>query len=114
MSRFWPHKLASMFVSGILAQKYDLDAPTLRMRNPPMGSMPFFNNSATPEIRNGELILVAGWLLRKLLEFGVPLENGKTESDALDALVEAMGDETGKSSKIVDVIDEYYKFSDEA
>jgi len=110
----WPKTLASRIVSGYFALKYDLVASDLRRHNPPMGSMPFFNNSASPAIRRGELQLVAGKLLKFLKEMGIPLEKGSSDSAAHGALVSAMEVEDAPSSGMVVAIDEHYRFKDEA
>ncbi len=118
----WPDTVAAKIVSRYIAVRYDLDAITLRRFDPPMGSMPFFNNSATGEIRRGELILVAGSMLKSLEEMGIPLEGKKLEggkgaddvkAGALEELADAMNVENANSSKMVAVIDDYYKFRDE-
>ena len=110
----WPKNLASKIVSGYIALKWDLVASDLRRFNPPMGSMPFFNNSASPLIRRGELQLVAGKMLKFLREMGIPLEKGSSDSQAQDSLVAAMEGENSPSSGMVNAIDEHFRFRDEA
>lgn len=109
----WPKNLASRVISGYIAIKYDVIASDLRRLDPPMGAMPFFNNSASPQIRHSELQLFAGKLLKFLSELGIPLEKGKTHAKANDALVLAMEVETAPSAGMVTAVDSHYRFKDE-
>src|SRR5687768_11673843 len=109
----WPNNLAAKVLSGYIHLKYDVRASDLRRFNPPMGAMPFFNNSASPDIRRAELFLVAGNMLRFLQELGVPFEEGKNAGGAHKELVDAMEVETAPSSCMVDAIDKNYHFRDE-
>jgi hypothetical protein len=110
----WPNSLAARVMSGYIHLKYDVRASDLRRFNPPMGALPFFNNSASPQIRRAELALVAGNMLKFLQEMGIPLERGTTTHSAHTALVDALEVETAPSSDMVTVIDEHYRFRDEA
>lgn len=109
----WPNTLAAKVMSGYIHLKYDVRASDLRRFNPPMGALPFFNNSASPQIRRAELALVAGNMLRFLQDMGIPLEKQKTSHAAHGALVAALEVETAPSSDMVTVIDEHYRFRDE-
>ena len=111
----WPPSLAAKIISGYIAREYDIDAITIRRYNPPMGSMPFFDNDAPPAIRKGELVLVAGALLKFLTGLGIPYEDDDREDDdeIMTDLIEAMVDAEAPSSGMVEVIDTYYRFRDE-
>ena len=106
----WPDSLAAALISGYIARRFDKDALTIRRYNPPMGAMPFFNNSASPGIRYSELILFAGTLLKFLTELKVPREDEASVDDAMKELATEMSKEDSPSSKMVEVIDKYYKF----
>jgi hypothetical protein len=109
----WPNTLASKVLSGYFHLKYDLRASDLRRFNPPMGAMPFFNNSASPQIRHAELAMVASSILKFLQEVGVPTEPKKTVAQAQMALLAVLEVEDCPSSNMVTVIDEHYRFTDE-
>lgn len=109
----WPPTLAAKIISKYIADRYDMDAITIRRYNPPMGAMPFFNNSASPGIRRGELTLVAGSILKALIEMDIPLEKNKSYDDAMDGLVAELEKEDSDSSQIVVIIDQCYRFRDE-
>jgi len=109
----WPNNLAAKIVSGYIGLKYDVLATDLRRFNPPMGALPFFNNSASPDIRRAELGLVAGKLIKFLQDMGLKFEAGKNATSAHRELVAAMEVEQAPSSNIVDVIDAHYHFQDE-
>ena len=110
----WPDTLAAKLISGYIARRFDMDAITIRRFDPPMGAMPFFNNSATPDIREAELTLFAGTLLKFLTELAVPLEGGADEDDALTELVKNMSKEDSHSSQMVVAVDNHYRFQDES
>ena len=109
----WPNNLAAKIVSGYIGQKYDIVSTDLRRFNPPMGALPFFNNSASPLIRKAELALVAGGILKFLQELEMPLERGKTLESAHTQLVDALVKEKRPSSDMIVVIDDHFKFRDE-
>ncbi len=109
----WPKTLAAKLISGFIARRFDMDAITIRRFDPPMGAMPFFNNSATADIREAELTLFGGTLLKFLTELAVPLEDGASEDDALSELVAEMSNENSPSSKMVEAVDNHYRFRDE-
>jgi len=109
----WPDTLAAKLISGFIARRFDMDAITIRRFDPPMGAMPFFNNSATPDMRKFELQQFAGPLLKFLTDLAVPLEDGAKDDEALDELVTEMSTENSPSSKMVAAIDKYYRFQDE-
>jgi hypothetical protein len=109
----WPNTLAAKVVASYIHLKYDISASDLMFFNPPMGAMPFFNNSASKEIRHAELGLIAGKMLRFLTDIGVPLEAGKTAEDAHAALLESMEGETSPSSGMAVAVDDHYRFVDE-
>ena len=109
----WPKNVAAKIVSGYIGLKYNISPAVLRLQDPPMGALPFFNNSASDEIRRAELALALGGLLKHLEELGVPRETGKTAAQALEALVAVAIVEANRSAKIVHVVDEYFRFVDE-
>ena len=109
----WPNSVAAKVLASYIHLKFDISASDLMFFNPPMGAMPFFNNSASSTIRRAELKLVAGRFLRFLDEIGVPLEADKTKIGAHTGLVDAMEVENAPSSDMVKVIDEHYRFMDE-
>jgi hypothetical protein len=110
----WPNTVAAKIVAGYIHLKYDVSASDLMFFNPPMGAMPFFNNSASTQIRRAELALVAGRILRHLADLGVLLEPGNTHAKAHDKLLEAMEGENQPSSGMVAAVDDHYRFADEA
>jgi hypothetical protein len=110
----WPNSVAAKVLASYIHLKFDVSASHLMLFNPPMGAMPFFNNSSSKEIRHAELSLVAGSLLKFLTEISIPLEDGATLDDALATLVVAMEVETAPSSDMVTVIDVHFRFVDEA
>jgi hypothetical protein len=109
----WPSTVAAKVIASYIHLKFDLSAADLMFFNPPMGAMPFFNNSASKEIRHAELALVAGKMLRFLTDLRIPLEAGTTAAQAHAALLAAMEDETGLSSEMGVAVDEHYRFVDE-
>ena len=109
----WPKNVASKIVSGYIGLKYNISPAVLRLQDPPMGALPFYNNGASEEIRRAELSLAFGGLLKHLEELGVPRESGHTAAGALKELVEVGIVEANRSAKIVAVVDENYKFVDE-
>jgi hypothetical protein len=109
----WPNSVAAKVLASYIRLKFDISAADLMFFNPPMGAMPFFNNSASPDIRRAELALFGGRFLGFLDDIGVPLEEDMTREDALEELVIAMADEKAPSSGMVAVIDEHYRFVDE-
>jgi hypothetical protein len=109
----WPNNLAAKIVSGYIGQKYDVLSSALRRFNPPMGAMPFFNNSASPFIRKAELALVAGGILKFLEELEIPLENDRTLDSAHTKLLEVLVKERRPSSDMIAIIDDHFKFRDE-
>lgn len=109
----WPETLAAKVLASYIHLKYDLSAALLRAMNPPMGALPFYNNSASPEIRAAELAMVAASFQKFLLEIGVPLHKGKTQLKAHDGLVASMIDENAPSSGMALVVDDFYRFLDE-
>jgi hypothetical protein len=106
----WPNTVAAKVLASYIHLKYDISPADLMFFNPPMGSMPFFNNSASPDSRRGELALFAGRFLGFLDDIQVPLEPGMKRQDAHALLLEAMLKESAPSSTMVDVIDEHYRF----
>lgn len=110
----WPTTVAAKVIASYIHLKFDISASDLMFFNPPMGAMPFFNNSASPEIRRAELALMAGKMLRFLMDIGVPLEPGQTAEDAHAQLLAAMEGETAPSSGMAVAVDEHYRFVDEA
>lgn len=110
----WPNNLAAKIVSGYIGLKYDILASDLRRFNPPMGALPFYNNSASPEIRRAELGLVAGKMIKFLTEMGLKFEPGRNATTAHTQLVAAMEPENAPSADIVKVIDANFRFMDEA
>ena len=74
----WPNTVAAKVIASYIHLKFDLSAADLMFFNPPMGAMPFFNNSASKEIRHAELALVSGKMLRFLTDLRIPLEADKT------------------------------------
>lgn len=109
----WPNNIASKILAGYIHLKYDVSPSDLMLFNPPMGAMPFFNNSASPEIRRFELELVAGKILKFLTELVIPLEAGKTLIQAQTALVSSMLQEDAPSSGMAVAINDHYRFIDE-
>lgn len=110
----WPNTLAAKILASYLHLKYDLSAADVRFFNPKMGAMPFFNNSATPDVRHDELALVAGAMLKFLFEIGVGFEPGHGAASAHSELLAAMEPETNLSSEMVAAIDANYRFMDES
>lgn len=110
----WPNCVAAKVIASYIHLKFDISASDLMLFNPPMGAMPFFNNSASKEIRRAELTLVAGRMLRFLTDLGIPLEADKTADEALTDLLIAMEDENGPSSGMAIAVDDHYRFVDEA
>jgi hypothetical protein len=51
----WPNSVAAKVLASYIRLKFDISAADLMFFNPPMGAMPFFNNSASPDIRHAEL-----------------------------------------------------------
>jgi hypothetical protein len=109
----WPNTVAAKVIASYIHLKFDISAADLMFFNPPMGAMPFFNNSASKEIRHAELTLVAGRMLRFLADLRIPLEAGKTADAAHGRLLEAMEDESGPSSEMAVAVDEHFRFVDE-
>lgn len=109
----WPKIVAAKIISGYIARKYDMDAINIRRFNPPMGAMPFFNNSASSGIRDKGHELFAGSLLKFLAGLEIPFEDGGSAKDAMSELVGKMSNEETNSSEIVTVIDKHYRFRDE-
>jgi hypothetical protein len=99
----WPKNVAAKVVSGYIGLKYNVSPSLLRIQDPPMGALPFFNNSATPQTRKAELALALGGLLKHLEELDVPLEKRRTANAALNALVAAAEVEASPSSQLVTV-----------
>jgi hypothetical protein len=110
----WPDKLASKMLAAYLRLRFGMSAGELMLRNPPMGAMPFFNNSASPEIRLAELGLVAGGILRFFAELQIPFEQGRNLGVAHRDLLQVMLSEMSPSAVMAAVIDDNYRFSDEA
>lgn len=110
----WPNTVAAKVIASYIHLKYDLSASDLMFFNPPMGAMPFFNNSASKEIRRAELALVSGRILRFLTDVGIPLEPGKTAEAAHAELLAAMEGETAPSSGMAISVDDNFRFVDEA
>ena len=109
----WPNTLAAKVIASYIHLKFDISASDLMFFNPPMGAMPFFNNSASKEIRHAELGLVAGRMLRFLKDLSVPLEAGQTAEGAHEQLVAAMEVETGPTSAMAVAVNDHYRFVDE-
>lgn len=109
----WPNNLAAKIVSGYIGQKFDILSTDIRRFNPPMGAMPYFNNSASPFIRKAELALVAGGILKFLTELEIPLEPQHTLESAHEQLVDAMVRERRPSSDMILIIDRHFRFRDE-
>ncbi len=109
----WPDTLAAKIISGYIARKYDMDDITIRRFDPPMGAMPFFNNSASPDIREAELTLFGGQMLKFITELAVPLEDESSADKALSELVTEMAKEKSPSSQMVIAVDKHYRFRDE-
>lgn len=109
----WPNTVAAKVIASYIHLKYDLSSSDLMFFNPPMGAMPFFNNSASKEIRRAELALVAGKMLRFLTDVAIPLEPGKTLEGAHAELLAAMEGETAPSSGMAVAIDDNFRFVDE-
>ena len=109
----WPNNLAAKIVSGYIGLKYYILSSALRRFNPPMGALPFYNNSASPFIRKAELALAAGGILKFLQELEIPLEKNKTLESAHDELVAALVKERRPSSDMILIIDDHFKFRDE-
>ena len=109
----WPNKLASKMLASYIRMKFGVSAGELLRRNPPMGAMPFYNNSASPEIREAELGLVAGEIVRHFAELRIPFEKGRTANKAHGDLLAAMLEETAPSSGMAIAIDDNYRFRDE-
>jgi peptidoglycan hydrolase-like protein with peptidoglycan-binding domain len=110
----WPNNIASKVLASYIHLKYDVSPSDLMFFNPPMGAMPFFNNSASPEIRRFELELIAGKISKFLTELLIPLEAGKTLIQAQTALLTSMLPEDALSSGMAKAIDDHYRFVDEA
>jgi hypothetical protein len=110
----WPNTVAAKVIASYIHLKYDISASDLMFFNPPMGAMPFFNNSASKEIRRAELALVAGKILRFLTDVGIPLEPGRKADVAHAELLAAMEGETAPSSGMAVSVDDNYRFVDEA
>ena len=109
----WPNNLAAKIVSGYIGQKFDILSTDIRRFNPPMGALPFYNNSASPFIRKAELALVAGGILKFLEELEIPLEKSRTVESAHEQLVDAMVRERRPSSDMIEIIDDHFRFRDE-
>jgi len=109
----WPNTVAAKVIASYIHLKFDISASDLMFFNPPMGAMPFFNNSASKEIRRAELALVSGKMLRFLTDIGIPLEPGKTAEEAHATLLAAMEGETSPSSGMAIAVDEHFRFVDE-
>jgi peptidoglycan hydrolase-like protein with peptidoglycan-binding domain len=109
----WPNNIASKMLASYIHLKYDMSPSDLMLLNPPMGAMPFYNNSATPEIRHFELELVAGKILKFLTELLIPLEQGTTLPQAQGALVLSMLQADKPSAGMAKAIDDHYRFVDE-
>lgn len=110
----WPNTVAAKVIASYIHLKFDISASDLMFFNPPMGAMPFFNNSASKEIRRAELALVAGKMLRFLTDIGVPLEAGKAAEDAHAELLAAMEGENAPSSGMAVAVDDHFRFVDES
>jgi hypothetical protein len=109
----WPNTLASKVLAAYIHMKFGISPGDLMLRNPPMGAMPFFNNSASEEIRRAELGLVAGGMLRFLAELSIPFEEGSSLDPAHADLVNAMVHELAPSSGMSEAINNHYRFLDE-
>jgi hypothetical protein len=109
----WPNTLAAKVTAAYVRMKYGLSASDIMFFNPPMGAMPFYNNSASPDIRRAELALVAGDLLRFLAELSIPFEADSTFDQSHADLLTAMVEETAPSSGMAEAVDNHYRFLDE-
>lgn len=109
----WPNSVAAKVLASYVHLKYGISASDLMFFNPPMGALPFFNNSASGDIRRAELGLVAGKILKFLTDLGISLEADGTAKDAHAGLLAAMEVESAPSSDMVAVVDAHYRFVDE-
>ena len=109
----WPNTLASKVLAAYINTKFGMSPGVLMLRNPPMGAMPFFNNSASPGIREAELGLVAGGMLKFLAELSIPFEAASSLDPAHSELVAAMLVETAPSAGMSVAINNHYRFLDE-
>lgn len=109
----WPSTLASRITSGYIHRTYTVNALTLRQDDPPMKTLPFYNANASDGIKEVDIQLFVGGLLKFFAQLSIPLKPGKETGGAMTELVEAILNPNGRSSKIVSIIDDYYKFRDE-
>jgi hypothetical protein len=109
----WPNTLASKMLAAYLNGKFGVSPGELMLRNPPMGALPFFNNSARAEIRRAELGLVAGGVVRFLAELAIPHEEGSNLDAAHADLLLSMLHETAPSSGMSEAVNNHYVFLDE-
>ena len=109
----WPDTLGARLIATYLGIKFRMGPVDLMDNNPPMKALPFLNLNAAIT-RRGNPMMIAGLLIKHLADLRIPLEDDKEDEDALLALGTAMAKPDNPSSKIVEVIDEYYKFRDEA
>jgi hypothetical protein len=109
----WPNTLASKTLAMYVSLKFNVSPGVLMFRNPPMGAMPFFNNSASPEIRAAELGMVAGEMVKHFIELQIPFEGSGTANKAHDDLVASMLSEKAPSSDMVAAVDKNFRFKDE-
>jgi hypothetical protein len=109
----WPNTLASKVLAAYINMKFGTSPSDLMFFNPPMGALPFFNNSAGGEIRRAELTLVAGGMLKFLAEISIPFEQGSTLPQAHADLLASMVDELTPSSQMAEAINNHYRFMDE-
>jgi hypothetical protein len=109
----WPRTLASKVVAAYINGRFGVSPGELMVRNPPMGAMPFFNNSASAEVRRGSLALEAGEMLKFLQELSVPFEEGSSLDPAHVDLVDAMMEATAPSSGMSVAVNKHYRFLDE-
>ena len=110
----WPDNLASKALAMYIGLKFRISPGLLMFRNPPMGALPFFNNSASPDIREAELGLVAGEMVGHFVELRIPFEPVGSAEGAIDDLVAAMREEALPSSRMALAVDKNFRFSDEA
>jgi len=109
----WPNTLASKVLAAYINTKFGMSPGALMLRNPPMGAMPFYNNSASAGIREAELGIVAGDMLEFLAELSIPFEVGSALDPAHSELVAAMMTETAPSAGMSVAINNHYRFLDE-
>lgn len=108
----WENKVAHQITRGYLSRRYKIPAATL-LADPTISELPFYNPEVSDPVRKNEMRIVAGRLLRFLVDLNLQREEDSSLDKSFDTLVNTLTNGSNPSSQLGLIIDDCFKCRDE-